>query len=96
MNLEFAADVFENHALAAGVGHDVMDRRNEAHILLHDVAHEHALGGGNGFLHVSSMCRAETSRVPTEPVPCRIFGLHVLILGGTRESKTARQRAPFH
>src|ERR1700722_6094172 len=84
VNLEFAADVFENHTVAGGVGHDEMDRRDEAHVLLHDRPHTHALGGGNSFLHVGACTEQVGAEFPRSECLSEIFCHHFLILGEAR------------
>ena len=54
VNFELSVDKFQNHAVAAGVVQDVVDRRDETHVFLDGCAHAHVLDGSHGFLHIGA------------------------------------------
>ena len=81
MNLQLAIDVFQHHRFARCVGHDVMGWRDKAHVLLNDITDKHALGSGDGFLHVRACAEQEETEFPWGQCFTGIFCLHFLILG---------------
>ena len=72
-----------------------MDRWYEAHILLHDLPHAHALGGRDGFLHVRACTEQEGTEFPRSQGLAKIFCLHFLILGEAWKIKQPHEEALF-
>src|SRR4051794_1915142 len=77
--------MFKYHALAAGVGQDVMHTRHKAHVLLNDLADQHIFGGGDRFLHVRACAEHEQAKFPRSHSLANVLSLDLLISGEAGE-----------
>ena len=87
MNFQFARDIFHNEAFARRIGHDEMDRRDKAHVLLNDLADKHAFRGVSRFLNVGAGAKQIRGDFPWCERLTGVLRFHVLVLGESGKVK---------